>query len=73
MATASKIDGRKGSEIARVMAEVVAHNIGETRTRGRNKTLARKSEHGRRLVNRKSADQSSKVTILSRKPEKGRD
>lgn len=33
MAAAGKIDTRKGSEIARMMAEVVAHNIGETRTR----------------------------------------
>lgn len=33
MASAGKIDAGKGSEIARVMAEVVADNIGEMRTR----------------------------------------
>jgi len=33
MATAGKIDARKGSKMAKVMVEVVAHNIGETRTR----------------------------------------
>lgn len=31
--TTSKINARKGSEIARVMVKVVAHNIEETRTR----------------------------------------
>ncbi|EGI69700.1 hypothetical protein G5I_01607 [Acromyrmex echinatior] len=48
---AGKIDARKGSEIAKVMIEVVIHNIGGTRTWKEIKSL-RKNQNGRRLVNR---------------------
>lgn len=72
--TAGKIDGRKGSEI---YSEGDGGSCGlqyrKNENLGRNKTLARISEHGRRLVNRGFASQTLKVMTLLKKTKKVRD